>query len=285
VTKEESKILNEFLSKTLKVDAEDLATLYNEAGDLTGLQIAYDADALRIKKQSEDRTSQYNRGLKEAATKFEKEIKTKYEVESDLVGVELVDSIVLSKVEETKGAGKDITKHPEMLKARADWEKEQKKRDDGWQEKLDAKDKEFTRAILLDKVKSKGLVLLDELNPILNDEPQKAAQWKQVFINDLTSNNFQEHDGDFIVLDKEGNPLKDAHGYDRKFKEFHKEIADKYFSYQKAEERSSSGNKDSTGGTAGMPKNDEEAEKELRDSVNITPKRRIELTNFLSNKK
>lgn len=284
MTKEESKILNEFLSKTLKVDAEDLATLYNEAGDLTGLQIAYDADALRIKKQSEDRTSQYNRGLKEAATKFEKEIKTKYEVESDLVGVELVDSIVLSRVEETKGATKDITKHPEMLRARADWEKEQKKRDDGWQEKLDAKDKEFTRAILLDKVKSKGLMLLDELNPILNEEPQKAAQWKQVFLNDLTSNNFQEHDNDFIVLDKEGNPLKDAHGYDRKFKEFHKEIADKYFSYQKAEARSSAGNKDSTGETAGMPKNDDDAEKELRDP-NITPKRRIEITNFLSNKK
>ena len=45
MTKEESKILNEFLSKTLKIDAEQLATLYNEAGELQGLQIAYDADA------------------------------------------------------------------------------------------------------------------------------------------------------------------------------------------------------------------------------------------------
>lgn len=284
MTKEESKILNEFLSKTLKIGTEDLATLYNEAGDLTGLQIAYDADALRIKKQSEDRTSQYNRGLKEAATKLEKELKSKYEVESDLVGVDLVDSIVLSKVEETKGATKDISKHPEMLKARAEWEKEQKKRDSEWQTKLEDKDKEFAKTILKDKVKTKGSVLLDELKPILPEEPYKASQWRQVFLNDLLGYDYQDGNDDFIVLDKEGNPLKDAHGYNRKFKEFTKEIADKYFSYQKAEERSSSGNKDSSGDKAGLPKDDESAYKELKDP-NITPERRIAITNFLKEKK
>lgn len=284
MTNEEKKILNEFLSKTLKIDAEDLANLYNEAGDLTGLQIAYDADALRIKKQKDDRDSQYNRGLKEAATKLEKELKTKYEVESELVGVDLVDSIVLSKVEETKGATKDLSKHPEMLKARAEWEKEQKKRDQDWQDKLEAKDKEFARTILLDKVKTKGSVLLDELKPILPEEPYKAAQWRQVFLNDLLSFDYQEHDGDFIVKDKDGNPLKDAHGYDRKFKEFTKEIADKYFSFEKSEQRSNAGNKDSAGQKPGMPKSEEEAYEELK-NPNITPERRIEITNFLKEKK
>lgn len=284
MTKEESKIVNEFLSKTLKIDAEELATLYNEAGELTSLQIAYDADALRVKKQSEDRNSQYNRGLKEGASKVEKEIKGKYEVDSELVGVELVDSIVLSKVEETKGATKDLSKHPEMLKARAEWEKEQRKRDQEWQEKFEAKDKEFARTILLDKVKTKGSVLLDELRPILPDEPHKAAQWKQVFLNDLTSYNFQEGDGDFIVLDKDGSALKDAHGYNRKFKEFTKDIADKYFSFQKAEDRSSPGNKDSDTGKPSMPKNEDEAYNELR-NPDITPERRIEITNFLKEKR
>ena len=279
----ESKILNEFLSKTLKIDAEELATLYNEAGELISLQIASDADALRIKKSAEDRNSQHSRGLKEGASKVEKEIKAKYEVDSELQGVELVDFIVLEKVEETKGATKDISKHPEMLKARAEWEKEQKKRDEDWSEKLKAKDLEFTQTILLDKVKTKGSVLLDELRPILPEEPYKAAQWKQVFLNDLISYNFQEHDGDFIVLDKEGSALKDAHGYDRKFKEFIKEIADKYFSFQKAEERSSSGNTDSSGGEPGLPKTEDDAYKELKDPL-ITPERRIVITNFLKGK-
>lgn len=284
MTNEEQKVLNEFLSRTLKVGEEDLATLYNEAGDLTGLQVAYDADALRVKKQGDERKSQYNRGLKEGASKIEKEIKAKYEVESELEGVELVDQIVLSKVEETKVVTKDISKHPEMLKARAEWESEQRKRDKAWEEKLEAKDKEFSRTILLDKVKAKGSVLLDEFRPILPEEPYKAAQWKQVFLNELMSYDYQEHDGDFIVKDKDGNALKDAHGYDRKFKEFTKDIADKYFSYHKAEERSSSGNKDSDGGKPGMPKSEDDAYKELKDP-NITPERRIEITNFLKGKK
>ena len=283
MVEKESKILNEFLSKTLKIDAEELATLYNEAGELTSLQIAFDADALRVTNQKEDRSSQYKRGLKEASQKLEKEIKTKYEVESDLQGVELVDSIVLSKVEETKGVTKDISKHPEMLKARAEWEKEQKKRDEDWQEKLKAKDLEFTKTVLMDKVKTKGSVLLDELKPIMPEEPYKAAQWRQVFLNELISYNFQEHDGDFIVLDKDGSALKDAHGYDRKFKEFIKDIADKYFSFQKAVERTSSGNTDSSGGEAGLPKDEDEAYKELKD-INITPERRIVITNFLKGK-
>jgi hypothetical protein len=50
MTKEEQKVLNEFLSKTLKIDTEELATLYNEAGDLVDLKPAFDADTVRVKK-------------------------------------------------------------------------------------------------------------------------------------------------------------------------------------------------------------------------------------------
>lgn len=284
MTKEESKILNEFLSKTLKIGTEDLATLYNEAGDLTGLQIAYEADTLRVKKQSEDRTSQYNRGLKEASLKLEKELKSKYDVESELQGVELIDSIVLSKVEETKGATKDISKHPEMLKARLEWEKEQKKRDEDWQKKIEAKDVEFAQAKLKDTVRTKGLQYLDEFNPILNPDPVKASQWKQVYLNELLSAKFKPTDGeDPVPVGDDDQPLKDPHGYARKLKEFAKDIADKYFDYRKAEERTSAGNKDS-GGATNLPKDEDAAYVELRDP-NITPERRIVITNFLKEKK
>lgn len=284
MTKEESKILNEFLSKTLKIGTEELATLYNEAGDLTGLQIAFDADTLRVKKQSDDRTSQYNRGLKEASLKLEKELKSKYEVESELQGVDLIDSIVLSKIEEIKGATKDITKHPEMLKARLEWEKEQKKRDEGWIEKLEAKDIEFSQAKLKENVRSKGLQYLDEFNPILNADPVKANQWKQVYLNELLSAKYKPQDGDDPVpVGDDDQPLKDPHGYSRKLKEFAKDIADKYFDYQKAEQRSSAGNKDS-GGKDGLPKDEDEAYTELK-NPNITPERRIVITNFLKEKK
>ena len=114
--------------------------------------------------------------------------------------------------------------------------------------------------------------------------PTRLLNGVRYFLNDLLSYDYQEHDGDFIVKDKEGNTLKDAHGYDRKFKEFTKEIADKYFSYQKAEERSSAGNKDSNGSKPGLPKDEDEAYAELK-KPDITPERRIEITNFLKEKK
>lgn len=287
MNQEEKKTLNEFLSKTLKIDEEQLATLYNEAGDLTGLQVAFDADASRVKQFQTEKTNQYNRGLKEGATKIEKEIKSKYEVESEAIGVELVDSIVLSKIEEaTKGVAKDITKHPGMIAARTEWEKEQKQRDKDWQTKLDAKDAEFVKNKLKEKVRSKGLLRLDEFKPILSEDVRKAANLREVYINDILSFDYQEQDDDFVVLDKDGSPLKDAHGYTIKFDGHAKNVSDKYFDYPKSEDRSSAGNKDTGQKQTGSfvpPKTEEEYNARLK-NPNITPDERIELVTNWNNK-
>ena len=107
---EEQKILNESLVKLFKLDQEQLATLYNEPGDLTDLSVVLDADTKRISKFNTDKTNQLNRGIKEGAEKLEKAVKDKYGIESDKVGVELVDELVLSKIEEASSivTGKQI---------------------------------------------------------------------------------------------------------------------------------------------------------------------------------
>lgn len=287
MTENEKKTLNEFLSKTLKIDEEQLAELYNDAGELTTLKPAYDADSARMKQAADERSSQYKRGLKEGAEKIEKEIKSKYEVDSDLIGVELIESIVLSKIEEATKDKKDISKHPEMIRARSEWEKEQKARDKEWQAKLDAKDAEFTKARLSEKVRAKALMFLDEFNPVLPSDPRKAASWKETFVKDVLSHNFSEADDDFNVLDAEGMPMKDAHGYIKKFKDFNKEIADKYFEYVVADNRTSPGLTSKAGTTNGEfrpPATQEEYERRLKD-INITPKERIQLVNFWNNRK
>ena len=46
MTEAEQKKLNGFLSKTLKMDDEELASLYNEAGELTSLTAAIRNKAL-----------------------------------------------------------------------------------------------------------------------------------------------------------------------------------------------------------------------------------------------
>jgi hypothetical protein len=280
MTADEQTKLNETLSKVFKLDAEKLATLYNEAGDLTDLTAVIEADASRIARFTTEKTGQYNRGIKEGASKIEKEIKDKYGVESDLIGMELVDSIVLKQTEEVSKAGaKDITKHPDYIKLEATITKQLKDRDKEWEGKLALKESEFKREKLFEKIKDKALVNLESRKPILPNDPRKAQVWKETYLNELKAGNYQESDdGSPIVLDKEGNALKDAHGNPITFDEFEKSVSDKYFEYPAAESRSSSGNKQTeTKQGNGEAKTKADALQRLKDPK-ITPEDRKKFT-------
>ena len=285
---EEQTKLNETLSKVFKLDTEQLATLYNEAGDLTDLTVVVQADEKRIAKFNTEKTSQYNRGIKEGAGKIEKELKEKYEVESDLIGVELVDSIVLKQTEAvTKANPKDVTKHPDYVKLEASITKQLKDKDKEWQKKLDDREREFNKEKLFEKIKDKALVNLESRKPILPSDPKKAQVWKETYLNELRAGNYQEgEDGTPIVLDKEGNVLKDSHGNTVSFDEFEKSVSDKYFEYPKAEDRSSSANKSTTQQSvvAGEPKSEEECLTKLKDPK-ITPEDRKKYTDLMDNLK
>jgi hypothetical protein len=287
MTKEEQKLLNDSLSKLFKIEPEAIASLYNEAGDLVNFSVVLDADAARVAKYKSDSDNQYKRGIKEGASKIEKAIREKYELESDSEGVDLIDQLVVKKTEEVKTSStKDITKHPDYIKLQVELDKKLKDRDKEWEEKLKTKEAEFNKSKLFEKVRDKALSGLMSRNPILPSDPRKAQVWKDTYLNELRTNNYQEsEDGTIIVLDKDGSILKNPHGHTVSFDEFEKDIADKYFEYPKAEERSSSGNKDEKK-TSGFnaPKNEEEYMARLRDPK-ITPQERIQLTEFWINKK
>lgn len=275
---EEQTKLNETLSKVFKLDTEQLATLYNEAGDLTDLTVVTEADTKRVAKFNTEKTAQYNRGIKEGAGKIEKELKEKYEVESDLIGVELVDQIVLKQTESvTKANPKDVTKHPDYIKLEASVAKQIKDRDKEWEVKMEAKEKEFKAAKLFEKVRDRAMPNLDARKPVLPADPEKAQYWRDKYLDELRAGNYQEgEDGVPIVLDKEGNVLKDKHGNPVTFDEFNKSIQDKMFEFPVAERRDSPGNKPQPGqpgsGT-GEPKTKAEAWEKLKDPK-ITPEDR-----------
>jgi hypothetical protein len=287
---EEKKILNDSLSKLFKLDSEKLASLYNEAGDLVDFSVVEDADSERVSKFSGDKDSQYRRGIKEGAEKIEKAIKEKYELESDAVGIDLVDQLVVKQVETVKSSStKDITKHPDYIALQVSIEKEKKAIEKEWEKKLEAKDLEFAQIKLFEKVASKALSNLESRNPILPQDARKARAWKEVYLNELKTGKYQLGDSDsIIVLDAEGNIMKDSHGHPVTFDDFEKEIADKYFDYQVAQARTSTGNKQTTqaapnGNGFVPPKDESEYIARLRDPK-ITPEQRIELTEFWTNK-
>ena len=276
---EEQTILNETLVKVFKLTEEQVSQLYNADGDLTDLKIVIDADEKRVDRFNTEKKQQLDRGIKEGASKVEKAIKDKYAVESDLIGIDLVDSVVLSKIEEaTKGQTKDVTKHPDYIKLESSIDKKLKERDADWETKLSEREREFNKAKLFDKIKEKALLNLETRNPILPTDPRKAQVWKDTYLNELKNANYQESEDGPIVLDKEGGILKDTHGNKITFDEFEKSISDKYFDYQAAEQRSSSGNQQSSqAGSGGEPKTKDGCLERLRDPK-ITPEDRKKFT-------
>lgn len=251
---DEQTKLNETLVKVYKLTTEQLSQLYNEDGDLTDLTCVIDADEKRMQKFTTEKTQQLNRGIKEGASKIEKEIKERYGVESDLIGVELMDHIVLKQVEEATKAEtkKDVTKHPDYIKLEASIQKQIKDRDKEWEGKLTAKELEWNREKMFEKISKRAIVNLESRKPLLPSDPRKAQVWKETYLNELKSGNYQESDdGIPIVLDKEGNVMKDSHGNPVTFDEYEKSISDKYFDYEAAERRSSSGNQSTAGQSSG----------------------------------
>jgi hypothetical protein len=280
---EEQTLLNGILSTIFKLDGDTLSKLYNVDGDLTDLSVVTEADTKRVAKFNTEKTAQYNRGIKEGAGKIEKEIKEKFG-ESDLIGVELVESIVTSQVAEaTKAGAKDISKHPEYIKLQTEIDKKLKERDKEWEGKFALKDAEHKKTITFDKVKTKAITFLESSKAILPADANKAANWKATYLNELSGYNYLENeDGTFTVLDKEGNALKDSHSNIRTFDEIIKECADKYFDYPAADQRSSSANKQSQNQNSGNGevKTKADALERLKDPK-ITPEDRKKFTELM----
>ena len=95
----------------------------------------------------------------------------------------------------------------------------------------------------------------------------------------------EDETGELIVLAPNGEKLQTPHGKNITFDEFEKEVAEKYFEYPKSQERSSSGNKEEKSNGTGFraPKDENEYMSRLRDPK-ITPKERIELTEYWTSK-
>jgi hypothetical protein len=277
-----------FAVKVLKLTSEELAGLYNEAGELNDFSLIERKDAERVSKFSSTSTNQYNRGLKEGAQKLEKELKEKYEIDSDLIGVELFDQIVETKVAEIQKADPgEVLKHPEVIKALNEKDKAIRAKDKEWQTKMDAKEKEINKANLFNKVKAKALSEFDNLKPILPENANKAQALKEVLLNEIARFNYQEDGDNFIIIKEDGTPLKNEHGFDVTFQDHIKGHAEKYFDFKTAEERNSSGNSNGTSSQSGnlkMPKDKAEFVTMSKDQT-LTPENRVKILKYAQEKK
>jgi len=246
MTDKEKKILESTLSKLFKMDAEALSSLYNEDGELITFDPVIAANEAKIAKLSEEKDNQYKRGLKEGATKLEKHIREKYDVDSEEQGTVLIDLLVDSKIAEVSKKSElseeEIQKHPKFIELKSETDKKVKEALKAREVEFDKEKQEFLRKETLGRVKSKAEQMLSALNPILPEDPNKADSWKATYLREFEGFDYQQKDDDFVVL-KDGKVYEDAHGNTVKLSELAKNTADKYFEYKAAEDRNAPGNK------------------------------------------
>lgn len=248
MTDKEKEVLQGFLSKTLGVTNEEIAGLYNEAGELTDVSLLLEKDSQRVQKFKTEKDNQFKAGEKKSAQKFENHLKEKYGVESDLIGIDLIDHVFETKTAElqeklTKKINPDdIEKHPAFIAKRAEWEKSWKEKENKLIEDHKAEKEEWNRKQTLAQIAK--IALQDvESNFILPENAARAAALKDVLVRELSSENYLiQEDGSIRILDKDNKAKEDVHGNMISFKEHIEQLASKFFDKKQAQARGNAGN-------------------------------------------
>ena len=110
---------------------------------------------------------------------------------------------------------------------------------------------------------------------------------KGFLVSDLKKYKYQKDGDSIVVLKADGTPLQNEHGYNVSFQDHVKKIADEYFDFRIADDRSSSGNNNQQSGgqqtKIRKPKDEQEYVKMMQDN-SLTSDERIGIMKLHTNK-
>ena len=290
-------IITGLLSKAYNFDNGKIAELFKDGETELSedqqkeiLQKLLDEDAKRVEaiKKSVDTKPAFQDGFKKAQgeilTKFEKDLKEKFGLESDKMGLELVEELVSKKSEGGQG---DLTEDAiKRSKVFQDMESNLKKQITTVKTEYETKINEIQDGYKAEKtfsnVSQKALQIFNVLNPILPQNKTVADNQVKFFVNTLKDFKFDVQDERIVVMDKDGKVLEDGHGNSRSFEDIVKETASGLFEFKANNGGSGSGNGGQGQGGSGssyagnVPKTFEELEKVMSDtSISIEDRSNI----------
>lgn len=274
--------LAEGLGTAYKIPEDDIANILPENEEdfksESFLESFLDFDKSRVEtigQKGKDKFEQgYSKAKKEVLTSYEKDIRDAFNIdEDDLVGIDLVKRVVEINSKKNKGDASKLTaeelkSHPAVINLLTEREKAFKTEKEQLEQQYDTKIKEFGRKELFGKVSSRALSILDELNPVLSEDPTRAKNQRNFLIREIEALDYQtSDDGGFIPL-KDGKRLEDAHGHGITFDEFVKNKAKGLYDFKQAPDRDTPPAGGGQGGGGGAQKFKSEAEyaKYLSDS-------------------
>lgn len=251
-----NKVLMEFLSKTLNLDEAGVTSLFNEDGSPKedSLLKFLELDKARVAKLQQGKLDEgYKKAQKEVMSNLEKTLKTKFSIESDKTGVELVESIIEQKTPAGDALSEEqVKKHKAYLDLNESVTKKVA-------EAVKAKETEFNdykskveRGQALSVVKSKAQTLFESLNPILSSDPGKAAKQKELFLREFEQENYRIENDRIILLNADGSDKTDAHGHRVDFEKEVKAKAEAMYDFKAVDPKGSPGG--AAGGAGGQKK-------------------------------
>lgn len=268
---QEKQTITAFLGRTLNMPAEEVAALFKADGDEetfseTALDSLLKHDATRVQnftsKNQEFFDNGFKKAQKEALSKFEKDIREKFNVTEDKQGLDLIESVVMAKIK-AQGGDLDeekIKRSDVYLKA---VERLTKEKDEAVTEAT-TKYKNLEQTIASEKIngsiRSSAKEIIMSLNPILPegktaDGKSKADIQVERLVDELISQHQFEIKGDKTLIIKDGKVMEDPHGNLVDFKTYVSEKASYVWDFKQGDARRGTGNNnDDEGGNSGAKK-------------------------------
>jgi hypothetical protein len=276
-------IITGLLTTALQQVPEELAELLeksdeNEIDEKEVLRIFREKDKERVsglKKTAHD--DGYKKAEKKIKSEVEDLLKSKFEVDSDKQGEELIEEILETAGKKSDGKkGGEVTedvvkKHPAYLSLESQLKKQEKSIKDQYEQKIQELQKQFSREKTGATVSNKALEIFEGLNPVLSTDAAKAANQKRTFVSRFTSMDWENVDGEFYAIGEDGKRKEDEHGHAITLTKLVKAEAEQLYDFKAASERSSPGEKDKgkddgKSAYAGkLPKSQAEYEKMMND--------------------
>ena len=235
------KILTGVLAKTLNLGDGEIAELIKDGEGVKEsdiIQKILDLDVQRVEKiktsvdGKEKFQEGYKKGKEESLSKLEKQIKEKYGIQSDKLGVELVEEVISEKSKPVETDEETVKRSKTYQDLETRLKNELKTQKETYEQQIADINFQTQREKTLSVANKKALEIFAGLEPVLPTSKQVADNQIGWFLKSMEEYEFDVQD-DRIVVMKDGKVLQDGHGNSRTFDEIVKDKAGKFFEFKK----------------------------------------------------
>jgi hypothetical protein len=240
---DEKTILLSFLGKTLGRTNEELTDLlYEKSGEeiilrSDALTVLASLDVERVQKLKGNTKELFDNGYKKAQKElmsdFEKQVRDKYDIDSEKVGIDLIDELVTAKAAKSKLKDDEVKLHPLFIDLEKRKNDEIKQVKGEYEGKVTDLQNQFQRKTKLERVRDDAKRIFMGLNPVISENTVVASNRERDFMAKFDEFDYELDDKGNHIIVKDGKRMEDEHANPITFDGFVKDKAMLYYDFAK----------------------------------------------------